>query len=147
MNLIDSYVCEVGRWLPGFKRKQRLARLREDLCELLHDARDDDERRVRLSQFGRPVVVAARYADFPHVIPGMLAPAYILVLLVSTAVMLLVNTSLVIPRSIHGETWLSNLSLVVTTSLHAFTVLFTVITLVFYGLSYAVQYRTGIDRK
>ena len=59
MNMVDSYLCEVGRWLPGFKRKAQLTRIREDLSEFLSDARDDADRRKRLAEFGRPVVVAA----------------------------------------------------------------------------------------
>lgn len=141
MNMVDSYLCEVGRWLPGFKRKAQLTRIREDLSEFLSDARDDADRRKRLAEFGRPVVVAARYADYPHVIPGMLAPSYIVVLLVAIVTALLINASLVIPRGIQGEFWLNNLGLVFSTTLRVLPILFTVITLVFAGLGYAVQRR------
>ena len=141
MNMVDSYLCEVGRWLPGFKRKAQLTRIREDLSEFLSDARDDADRRKRLAEFGRPVVVAARYADYPHVIPGMLAPSYIVVVLVAIVTALLINASLVIPRGIQGEFWLNNIGLVFSTTLSALPILFTVITLVFAGLGYAVQRR------
>ena len=141
MNMVDSYLCEVGRWLPGFKRKAQLTRIREDLSEFLSDARDDADRRKRLAEFGRPVVVAARYADYPHVIPGMLAPSYIVVVLVAIVTALLINASLVIPRGIQGEFWLNNIGLVFSTTLRALPILFTVITLVFAGLGYAVQRR------
>lgn len=146
MNMLDRYLREVARWLPWFRRKQQLGRIREDLGELLHDARDDADRRERLARFGRPVVVAARYADYPHVIPGMLAPAYAVVLAVSIAATLLIHASLIIPRGLHGEPWLNNLALLLGAVLRVLPIVFTVITLVFAGLGYVVQRRTRIVR-
>ena len=141
MNAIDQYLKQVGRWILPGQRQNVLSRIREDLDEMLEDSCDEETSAARLRSFGHPPVVAARYVNYPHVIPGMLAPAYFMVLLVTFVMLLLVNLSLVIPRAIHGEAWLGNIGQVFVTSWSATPWAFTVITVVFSLLGYVVQRR------
>lgn len=146
MNALDQYLKQVGCWLLPSQRPSVLPRVREDLEEILADEVDPASIAQRLREFGRPPVVAARYADYPHVIPGMLAPAYFMVLLVTLVALFLVNLTLVIPRAIHGESWLSNIGQVFATSFTALPWAFTVITIVFSLLGYWAQRRARHPR-
>lgn len=139
MNAIEDYLCQVGRWMPPRRREEVLHRIREDLEEIIGEDRDGADVAQRLRAFGRPPVVAARYADYPHLIPGMLAPAYFVVLLTTVAALLLVNLSLMIPRALHGEAWPNNIAQVFATSFSAVPWAFTVITIVFSLLGYWAQ--------
>lgn len=146
MNVVDQYMKQVGRWILPSQRQEVLDRIREDLEEVIGEEGDEALIAQRLQAFGKPPVVAARYVDYPHVIPGMLAPAYFMVLLFTLAALFLVNLALMIPRAIHGEPWLSNIGQVFATSLSAVPWAFTVITLVFSLLGYWAQRRARHSR-
>ena len=146
MNAVDQYLKQVGCWILPSQRPSVLERVREDVEEIIGDERDELAVAQRLRDFGHPPVVAARYADYPHVIPGMLAPAYFMVLAVTLVALFLVNLTLLIPRAIHGETWLSNLGQVFATSFSALPWAFTVITIVFSLLGYWAQRRARHSR-
>jgi hypothetical protein len=147
MNTIDNYLRQVSRWLPVPQRKRILAAVREDIEEVLADTNDVAEAERRIKAFGTPPVVAARYLDFPHIIPGMLVPAYCVVLLFSIASMVLVNATLFIPRQLHGEPLLSNLVIVLSSSVSHLPLVFSVVTVVFTVLGFVVQQRTRTCRK
>ncbi|WP_409475595.1 hypothetical protein [Stenotrophomonas sp. Y-13] len=146
MNAVDRYLKHVGCWMLPNQRSRVLQRVREDIEEIIGDECEETKIEQRLRQFGPPPVVAARYADYPHVIPGMLAPAYFMVILITLAALFLVNLTLLIPRAIHGESWLSNLGLVLATSFSAAPWAFTVITIVFALLGYWAQRRAHHPR-
>lgn len=139
MHAIDRYVKQVGCWvLPG-RRQAVLRRVREDLEEFL-GARDDGLAvEARLRAFGRPPVVAARYSGCSDLIPGMLAPAYVTVLVVTLLGLLLANLTLLIPGAMHGEPWPANVGAVLSNAATAIPWAFTVVTLAFMLLGLAVQ--------
>ena len=141
MNAVDRYLKQVGCWILPSQRVSVLQRVREDVEEIIGDGHEEAEIEHRLREFGRPPVVAARYADYPHVIPGMLTPAYLMVLGFTLIALFFVNLTLLIPRAIHGESWLSNLGQVFATSFSAAPWAFTVITIVFSLLGYWAQRR------
>ena len=146
MNAVDQYLKKVGCWILPNQRQGVLVRVREDVEEFIGEGDDEAVVARRLLEFGQPPVGAARYMDYPHVIPGMLAPAYFMILLITVIVLFLVNLTLVIPRAIHGEAWLSNIGQVVATSFSAIPWAFTVITIVFSLLGYWTQRRARHPR-
>lgn len=146
MNAVEQYLKQVGCWILPSQRRDVLQRVREDVEEILGEELDESAIAQRLREFGPPPVVAARYADYPHVIPGMLAPAYFMVMLITLVALFLVNLTLLIPRAIHGESWLGNIGQVFATSFSAFPWAFTVITIVFSLLGYWAQRRARHPR-
>ena len=141
MEIVEQYLNQVARWLPVPNRKKLLRQIREDIDDVLEGAKDEDEVRHHLGRFGKPPVVAARYANHPDVIPGMLAPSYYLVLGASAAIASLVHVTLLIPGYLHGEDWLANLGSVFGRLVATLPVVYTVVTLVFSAVGYAVQRR------
>ena len=84
MKLIDSYLNEVGRFLPNSGRDDTLRALKEDLSEAVEGraeaenrkANVDDEHEV-LIRFGHPLKVAGRYQSKKYLIGPDLYPAFI----------------------------------------------------------------------
>lgn len=139
MNAIDRYLRQVGRWILPIRRREVMTRIREDLEEFVGEEGDELLVARKLREFGHPPVVAARYVNYPDVIPGMLAPAYFLVLTVTVATLFLVRLTLLIPGAIRGDAWLDNLAQAFTASFAAVPWAFTVITIVFALLGYWAQ--------
>ena len=108
METLERCVKQVNCWLPPMRRRAAAQRLRDDLQELLADADDAEDVWQRPRRFGRPPAAAARYAGCGHVIPGVLAPSYHVVVAVTFLGLLLVNLALVIPQRVHGTGWLDS---------------------------------------
>ena len=141
MHALDQYLRRVAQWvLPG-QRNAVLQKVREDLGEIIGDEVDDAVIAQHLRAFGTPQVVAARYADYPHVIPGMLAPTYFIVLVFTLIGVFVVNLMLLIPRAIHGADWWDNVRQVLVIALSAVPWAFMAVTIVFAALGYWVQRR------
>lgn len=139
METLERYVEQVNRWLPPMRRRAAAQRLREDLQEILADADDAEDVRQRLRRFGRPPVVAARYAGCSHVIPGVLAPSYYVVMAVSFLGLFMVNLFLVIPQRLHGTDWLDSFGHAGMAAVAALPLAFSIVTLVFTALGYWIQ--------
>ena len=138
---VEHYLQQVNRWLVPGRRARTLANIREDLEEYLSEHDDASPVAQRLRAFGHPPVVAARYTHARHVIPGMLAPAYLVVLCVSIVGLVLVNIALMIPNAIHGASALKNFAQVFDHTMIALPWTFTVVTVVFALLGYWAQRR------
>ncbi len=139
MDALERYVKQVTCWLPPTQRREVAQRLHEDLLELSEDATDAEDVARRLRQFGRPPAVAARYAECRHVIPGVLAPSYYVVLIVACLGLLMLNITFAIPRWLHGAGWLDGLFAAALKGLSTLPLAFSLVTLVFVGLGYWVQ--------
>jgi hypothetical protein len=136
---VERYLQQVNRWLVPGRRARTLTHIREDLEEFLSQSDDATPLAQRLRAFGHPPVVAARYADAPHVIPGMLAPAYLVVLCVSIVGLVLVNISLMVPTAINGASFSENLMHVFDRAMRVLPWTFTIVTIVFALMGYWVQ--------
>lgn len=139
MEAIERYLKQVNCWLPPTRRRAVMQRLREDVQEMLAGASDPEDIRQRLRRFGRPPAVAARYAGCSHVIPGILAPSYYVVVVATFAGLLMVNLSLAIPQRVHGRGWLESVGNAGMNALSALPLAFSIVTLVFIALGYWIQ--------
>ena len=84
MELVESYLNEVGRFLPEDQRTEVLAELRDDIlgeiegrAETFGRAPSIEDEEIVLTQFGHPLKVAGRYQPEKYVIGPDLYPAFI----------------------------------------------------------------------
>lgn len=115
MNLIESYVTEVGKHLPRKNRLDIEAELRSTLEDMLEDRSqqagrpvDDAMMEELLKEYGSPRKVAATYQTHPYLIGPRMFPMYTLILkivifavtlgLTIATIVSLVNTNLSSPE-------------------------------------------------
>ncbi|HWC66219.1 MAG TPA: hypothetical protein VG777_09060 [Thermoanaerobaculia bacterium] len=83
MDLIERYLQAVRLWLPGSRKQDIVAELREDLRSQVEDREaevgrplNDAEVEAVLKRCGRPIAVAGRYLPHPWLIGPSLFPMY-----------------------------------------------------------------------
>lgn len=142
MDTVEVFMKQVRCWLPPLRRDAVIARIREDLEEAIADRREPADVQAALDAFGKPPVVAARYADMPHVIPAMLTSAYIAVLLFAAVVSAAIHVLMTLPRIASGASWTSSLADSLAGALVTLPFVYTGVTLAFTAIGWIVQ-RSG----
>jgi hypothetical protein len=110
MPLLERYLYAVGRHLPPAKEADILAELRDDIqasldertAELGHALTPADEAAV-LKRYGRPVLMASRYAPQRHLIGPDWLPYYWPTLKVALAVALIAHVAALVLLAIMGK--------------------------------------------
>jgi hypothetical protein len=99
MELLDRYLQAVGKYLPRKRRDDIVAELRANILEQAEEKQAElgraltlDEEEVLLKQFGRPLVVAARYLPQQYLIGPTVFPYYIFALKTFIPLVLLAYT-------------------------------------------------------
>lgn len=103
MTQIDDYVRRIRFWLPGPRGRIAADDVRGTLEELIA-AREDvlgrplnaEETAAELRAFGRPEIIASRYSPMRPLVSAGLMPAYVRVLGLSSAAVVLVQIALMI---------------------------------------------------
>lgn len=110
---IDTYVRRVRFWLPGRRGKVAAEDVRGTLEEIVAARAETlgrpltaEETAAELHAFGRPEVIASRYSPMRPLVSAGLMPAYVRVLGISSAAVVLVQILLMIvaPEAEVGRT-------------------------------------------
>jgi hypothetical protein len=113
MTQIDEYTRRLRFWLPGERGRvaaqdvhSALEEIMAIRAETLGRPLTSDEVAAELRAFGRPEVIASRYSDMQPLISAGLMPAYVRILGLSSAAVLLVQCVLMMiaPDSEVGRT-------------------------------------------
>lgn len=103
MTLIDRYVARVRFWLPGARGRAAAEDVRATLAELIAAQEQwlgrplqEAEIARELEAFGRPELIASRYSLSRPLVSAGLMPAYIRVLGVAVAGVVLVQLGLLV---------------------------------------------------
>src|SRR5687768_16301046 len=101
MTPIDDYVRRVRFWLPGARGRVAADEVRATLEDLLADRERwhgrplrPDEVAAELQDFGPPEVIASRYASMRPLVAVCLMPAFVRVLGIAVAGVLVVQLGL-----------------------------------------------------
>lgn len=130
MTPTDDYVRRIRFWLPGARGRMAA----EDVRATLEDLLTERERRLgrplapaevaaELKAFGRPEVIASRYSTMRPLVDAGLMPAYVRVLGIAAAGLLVVQLALAFgaPTPEVGETIVRTGGRIVTGLLWSFT--------------------------
>ena len=148
MTLIDDYVRRVRFWLPGARGRVAADDVRATLEEFLADRERwhgrplrPDEVAAELKAFGPPEVIASRYASMRPLVAAGLMPAFVRVLGIAIAGVLVVQMALALafPAADVGETLTTVGGRVITGLLWSFTS----VTLAFAALTRIYTPRAG----
>jgi len=148
MTTIDDYVRRVRFWLPGPRGRVAADDVRATLEDLLADRERwhgrplrPDEVAAELKAFGPPELIASRYAAMRPLVAAGLMPAFVRVLGIAVAGVLVVQVALALalPSAEVGETLTRAGGRVVTGLLWSFTS----VTLVFAALTRIYTPRAG----
>lgn len=110
MTLIDDYVRQVRFWLPGRCGRVAEQEVRATLEDLVAEREGrlgrplaDEEIAAELKAFGRPQVIASRYASARPLVSAALMPAYTRVLGICVVALLIVQLSLAFAAPVPGD--------------------------------------------
>lgn len=140
MTPIDDYVRRVRFWLPGAPGRVAAEDVRATLEDLLAERERwhgrplrPDEVAAELKAFGAPQVIASRYASMRPLVSAGLMPAFVRVLGIAVAGVLLVQLALAVavPAADVGDTLARTAGRTITGLLWSFTS----VTLVFAALT------------
>lgn len=114
MTQIDAYVRRIRFWLPGRRGRVAAEDVRASLedilavrAEALGRPLTAGETAAELQAFGRPEIVASRYSAMLPLVSAGLMPAYVRVLGISSAAVILIQIVLmiVVPEAEVGRTF------------------------------------------
>lgn len=110
MVLLERYLSAVGRHLPAAQKEDILAELRDDIQAGLDERAAQvgrpltlDEEAEFLEPYGRPVLMAGRYARRKHLVGPGWFPFYWTTLKITLALVLTVQVALVVLSAIIGR--------------------------------------------